>query len=225
MTSTRTNKRQTKLDDHFVDVDIIDMLEDDAVEPSSSEDVAAQSAAAEEPPATSGSKKPARRRATSGYEPATVRKLAQQYPDTYWQHHAESDSGMVNFVDEGERALHCIKEANIHDQGPITGMKLSPDGTILATFCNVGCVKLWDLEDWRLLRHLRDTEESNIDEFYVGQFTPDQTRLVVAGKLKDRTRWSDADEDNHIMATPIKVRMPYAWRVMQLMRRGRYSTC
>jgi hypothetical protein len=48
-------------------------------------------------------------------------------------------------------------------------------------------------------------QESNIDEFYVGQFTPDQTRLIVAGKLKDRNRWSEADEDNHIMETPIKV--------------------
>jgi hypothetical protein len=45
--------------------------------------------------------------------------MAQQYPDTYWQHHAESDSGMINFVNEEQYPLYCIKEANIHDQGRI----------------------------------------------------------------------------------------------------------
>ncbi|KAI8052998.1 WD40-repeat-containing domain protein [Syncephalis plumigaleata] len=206
MTVTRTSKRQTKLADHFVNVDIIDMLDEENVDPSSSEEFVTSPTLTQ--PNTAGktsSVKVTKKRATSGYEPTIVRKMAQQYPDPYWQHHAESDSGMINFVNEEQHPLYCIKEANIHDQGPITGMKLSPDGTMLATFCNVGCVKLWDLEDWSLLRHLRDTEESNIDEFYVGQFTPDQTRLIVAGKLKDRNRWSEADEDNHIMETPIKI--------------------
>ncbi|KAI9599559.1 WD40-repeat-containing domain protein [Syncephalis fuscata] len=209
MANTRTSKRQSKIAEHFVDVDIIDMLEDELV-PSSGDDfvdsaITTTTKDSEDNEKTATVKKVPKKRATSGYEPAAVRKLAQKYPDQYWQHHAESDSGMVNFVDEQEQALYCITEATIHDQGPITGMKLSPDGTMLATFCNVGCVKLWDLEDWRLLRHLRDTEEPNIDEFYVGQFTPNQAHLIVAGKLKNRAFWSETDDDNHIMSTPIKI--------------------
>ena len=48
-------------------------------------------------------------------------------------------------------------------------------------------------------------QEENLDEFYVGRFTPDMTKIAVAGKLKDPKRWSEEDEDNHILPCPIKV--------------------
>lgn len=87
-------------------------------------------------------------------------------------------------------------------------MTLSADGTLLATFSNIGAVKIWDIErDFRLVRKLRDTEETNIDEFYCGKFASDsQELLVTGGKLKDRHRWSAQDEDNHILHCPIKVK-------------------
>ena len=44
--------------------------------------------------------------------------------------------------------------------GPITGMILSPDGTMLATFCNVGTTKIWDTSDFKLIQKLRDAEVS-----------------------------------------------------------------
>jgi WD40 repeat protein len=48
-------------------------------------------------------------------------------------------------------------------------------------------------------------KEPNIDEFYVGRFTPSGNHLVVGGKLKDRLRWSEQDDDNHILPCPLKV--------------------
>ena len=85
-------------------------------------------------------------------------------------------------------------------------MTLSPDGTLLATFSSVGFIKLWDVtNEFKMVRRLRDSRETNIEEFYCGQFVDSQELLVAGGKLKDRFRWSAQDEDNHIMPCPVKV--------------------
>ena len=86
-------------------------------------------------------------------------------------------------------------------------MHLSPEGSILATFSCTGCIKLWEMDSWGLIQDLRDQKEPNIDEFYVGRFTPDGEHIIVGGKLKDRKRWSHEDDDNHILACPLKVRL------------------
>lgn len=90
----------------------------------------------------------------------------------------------------------------------IIGMALSADGTMLATFSNIGAVKIWDVEnEFKLIQKLRDPDEKHIDEFYCGHFTSDmQDHIVTGGKLKDRHRWSAEDEDNHILPCPIKVK-------------------
>ncbi|KAG0210288.1 hypothetical protein BGX28_009444 [Mortierella sp. GBA30] len=137
------------------------------------------------------------------FNPSYVYSLARQYPDNYWRHHAESKSGMINKISE-DHPLQLV-DCNIHDQAPITGMVLSPDGTMLATFCNLGSVRIWSLEDYSLLKTLRDTKEEHIDEFYVGTFVPDQTKLLVGGKRKDRNNWSEADEDNNILPCALKL--------------------
>ena len=50
----------------------------------------------------------------------------------------------------------------------ITGMSLSPDGNLLATFCSIGAIKIWDVADnFRLLRKLRDNDEVQIDELQI----------------------------------------------------------
>lgn len=93
---------------------------------------------------------------------------------------------------------------NISDQGAITGMTLSKDGALLATFSNTGSIKIWDIQDdFKLLRNIRDSLEDQIDEFYCGQFIGDY--IITAGKLKDRHRWSTEDSDNHILPCPIKI--------------------
>ncbi|KAF9951665.1 hypothetical protein BGZ72_006880 [Mortierella alpina] len=137
------------------------------------------------------------------FNPSYVYSLARQYPDNYWKHHAESKSGMINKISE-DHPLQLV-DCNLHDQAPITGMVLSPDGTMLVTFCNLGSARVWSLEDYSLLTTLRDAKEEHIDEFYVGAFVPDQTKILVGGKLKDRNNWSEADEDNNILPCPLKL--------------------
>ncbi|KAL0083572.1 WD40-repeat-containing domain protein [Phycomyces blakesleeanus] len=139
------------------------------------------------------------------FDPNHVEELRKVNPDTYWQYHADREYQMIDNINENNQleAVPC----NISDQAAITSMCLSPDGTLLATFSNIGAVKIWDIaDDFNLIRKLRDTEEKHIDEFYCGQFVSDsQNLLVTGGKLKDRHRWSVEDEDNHILPCSIKI--------------------
>ncbi|KAI9250449.1 WD40-repeat-containing domain protein [Phascolomyces articulosus] len=131
--------------------------------------------------------------------------LTQSNPDSFWQFHADSGYGMINQMNDTSSLTPV--PTNMSDQAAITSMTLSSDGTLLATFSNIGAVKIWDIEnDFKLVRKLRDIEEVNIDEFYCGKFASEsQELLVTGGKLKDRHRWSNEDEDNHILRCPIKI--------------------
>ncbi|CAO3636618.1 unnamed protein product [Mucor hiemalis] len=76
---------------------------------------------------------------------------------------------------------------------------------MLATFSSIGSIKIFEAgNDFTLLRKLRDTEETQIDEFYCGTFTSNGL-MAVGGKLKDRHRWSEEDGDNHILPCDIKI--------------------
>ncbi|KAJ1952549.1 hypothetical protein EC988_003498, partial [Linderina pennispora] len=145
------------------------------------------------------------------FDPAEIAALKEQYPDQYWTqltHPASTDAsdpmgGPIDYIDE-EHPLELIP-TNIADQMALTGIALSPDGTLLATLGSSGQIHIWDTESFECLATLRDKSEPNIDEFFVGQFTPTGEYLVVGGKLKDRKRWSEADEDNHILPCPLKI--------------------
>ncbi|KAJ2007288.1 hypothetical protein GGI04_000593 [Coemansia thaxteri] len=151
------------------------------------------------------------------FDPEELKAFAQRYPDPYWRELAQpveppmaQDSaaaaellGRIDFIDENH-PLELLPHS-ITDQMALTGMALSPDGTLLATFGSSGHVHVWDTETFECLTTLRDRGEANIDEFFVGQFTPNSEYLIVGGKLKDRKRWSEADEDNHIMPCPLKI--------------------
>ncbi|KAG2223512.1 hypothetical protein INT45_000832 [Circinella minor] len=139
------------------------------------------------------------------YNLERCQELASTHPDSFWQFHADSGYNMINTINE--TSLLEPVPTNMSDQAAITSMTLSSDGTLLATFSNIGAVKIWDIEnDFKLVRKLRDMEEENIDEFYCGKFASDtQELLVTGGKLKDRHRWSSQDEDNHILPCPIKI--------------------
>jgi WD40 repeat protein len=110
---------------------------------------------------------------------------------------------MIDAINE-ENPLESIA-CNISDQSAISSMSLSEDGTLLATYSSVGCVKIWEIASgFPMLRKLRDLEEKNIDEFYCGTFTPNGF-MAVAGKIKNRHRWSEEDGDNHILPCDIKI--------------------
>ncbi|KAI7906648.1 WD40-repeat-containing domain protein [Cokeromyces recurvatus] len=137
------------------------------------------------------------------YDPKVVSQLCQEYPDHYWQFYADRYAMMDTI--NADNPLKVLP-FDISDQGAITGMTLSQDGTLLATFSNVGAIKIWDvLSNFQLLRKIRDQAETQIDEFYCGQFLGEEGLLVTGGKLKDRHRWSAEDGDNHILPCPLKV--------------------
>ncbi|KAI8364922.1 WD40-repeat-containing domain protein [Blakeslea trispora] len=139
----------------------------------------------------------------SVFDPDEIKQLSQDYPDDYWRFHADSGYDMINQINSKHPLIAL--PVDICDQGAITGMVLSKDGNMLATFSNVGAIKVWDVQDnFRLLRKIRDTKETQIDEFYCGHIL-DCGLLVTGGKLKDRHRWSTEDNDNHILPCPIKI--------------------
>ncbi|CDS14390.1 hypothetical protein LRAMOSA06559 [Lichtheimia ramosa] len=138
------------------------------------------------------------------YDPVAVEALAKQYPDSYWQFHADTGFSMMDVINEKYpvKALNY----NLGDHGPVTAMTLSPDGVMLATFSSTGAIQLWDIADnFKLLRRIRDRGETQIEEFYCGKFSNDQELIVAGGKLKNRSVWSSQDDDNHILPCPIKI--------------------
>jgi WD40 repeat protein len=138
------------------------------------------------------------------YDPEKVKQLSEQYPDTYWRFHADSGYGMINPINSNYQ-LQTLPN-NIHDHGPITGMTLSDDGKLLATFCNMGSIKVWDIDkNFNLMRNMRDASETQIEEFYCGQFLAEHQLLVAGGKLKARHKWSYEDNDNFILGCDIKI--------------------
>ncbi|CAH1760430.1 137_t:CDS:10 [Entrophospora sp. SA101] len=137
------------------------------------------------------------------YDAIEVKKLSKEFPDNYWQFHANSGHGMINYINE-QNPLELL-DVKATDYGPISGMVLSPDGTMLASFSNFGVIKIWDTTELTMLQTMRDTEEKNIEEYYVGKFAPTHTHLIAGGKLKDRYKWEYKEEDNHILPCPLKI--------------------
>ncbi|KAI9249858.1 WD40-repeat-containing domain protein [Helicostylum pulchrum] len=129
--------------------------------------------------------------------------LANEYPDKYWKFHADAEYDMIDLINH-THALESIP-CNVSDQSAISSMTLSDDGALLATFSSIGSVKVWNVADnFELLRKIRDTEETQIDEFYCGAFTPNGL-LAVGGKRKNRHHWSTEDNDNFILNCDIKL--------------------
>jgi WD40 repeat protein len=135
------------------------------------------------------------------FNPSYVHGLAEQFPDEYW---GESWEGK-NFEMIDEKQDLKLIESHINDKAPILGLHLSRDGELLATFSTLGLIKIWDTTTFELLQELRDVDEENLDEFYVGQFSADSALMIAGGKLKDKKRWSYDDDDNHILPCPIRI--------------------
>ncbi|KAI8817526.1 WD40-repeat-containing domain protein [Fimicolochytrium jonesii] len=133
--------------------------------------------------------------------------LADAFPDGYWTRLPGPDNESLTLIDHINEAqpLTLHPSADVRDHGHITSMVQSPDGRMLATFSSLGTVRVWDCETWTQIQLLKDEEEKNIDEFYCGRFTENMDRIVVGGKLKDPLKWSEEDNDNHILPCPLKI--------------------
>lgn len=137
---------------------------------------------------------------TKKFDPFLIAKLSYQFMDLYWR---QDYSKCIDLITTSQALVSS--STSMQDQGPIYNMALSPDGKFLATFCQLGHVKLWDLSNFQLLATIRDRDEVDIDEFYTGAFSPDQNFIVVGGKRKDRKFWSEDDDDNRILPCTLKV--------------------
>ncbi|KAJ3397589.1 hypothetical protein HDU92_006384 [Lobulomyces angularis] len=161
--------------------------------------------------------KKAKIQAVKKYEldPQILKELSALYPDTincYKNKNIEVENNFENekFV---ENKIEYVNNLNtlelkyeVAESGPISSMDLSTDGNLIATFCSTGSTKIWDVDTGNLLKNLRDKNEINIEEHYVGKFLRDDDSLIcVGGKLKDRKSWSNEDDDNQILPCPIKI--------------------
>ncbi|PVV01159.1 hypothetical protein BB560_004434 [Smittium megazygosporum] len=128
-----------------------------------------------------------------------------KYPDYYWKEKFlfPECEGPIQHISK-QNPLELLP-VSITEQGPIIGIELSDCGSMLATFSSTGSIKIWDTESFSLLKKIRDHSEENIEEFYVGQFTPDGKYILAAGKLKNRKKWSKTDDDNHILPSSLKI--------------------
>jgi WD40 repeat protein len=127
-----------------------------------------------------------------------AQQLATAYPDNAWKHWPPLD--LIN-----QNHPMRLLTTKLKHSAPVFGIAISFDGSLIATSTLLGMVYLWDVSDWKLLKVLRDTKEPNIEEIYVMQFIPDNTKLFCAGVLKSRHLWDLRDEDNKVESGPIKL--------------------
>ena len=130
------------------------------------------------------------------FDSSEVETLSAKYPDSWWE-----KKPAIQIINE----KHPLRiETKLQHPGAVYAAKWSNDGTCIATVSTIGTIRIWDAVTFKLLLDLRDPTEIQIDEFFVCEWTPDDSRLFVGGKLKNRHRWSDDDDDNSVLPCPIK---------------------
>jgi len=134
------------------------------------------------------------------FNPNRVQSLAAEFPDSWF---VEFESGNPIEYINADHTL-SLKKTLTHP-GAVYHMQLSTDYTMLATCSTLGSVRIWDISTWEMLFELRDEEEINIEEFFVVCWTENCHHIIAAGRLKNRKRWSEQDDDNEILPCPIKI--------------------
>jgi len=128
-----------------------------------------------------------------------VQQLAAESPDKYWR---KQNGNPIDYIDQN---YPLLLHKTLDHPGSIYCMKLSPDFSVLASASNLGTIRLWNVSNWSLIVELRDHKEENIEEFYTLCWSDDGRHILAAGKIKNRKKWCEEDEDNHICPCPIKV--------------------
>jgi WD40 repeat protein len=58
-------------------------------------------------------------------------------------------------------------------------MSWSADGSLLASASSLGTVRIWKVDDWKMVKELKDKNETNIEEFFMAVFSPDGTKVIT----------------------------------------------
>jgi WD40 repeat protein len=96
---------------------------------------------------------------TKFIDPKEMAELANAHPDLYWNNLSLKNSKDAMIFDiNADHPLELIKHADIRDNGLILGMTLSSDGTMLATFSNMGSCLIWDLGTFTQIAALKDEQ-------------------------------------------------------------------
>lgn len=54
--------------------------------------------------------------------------------------------------------------------GQILGMSLSPDGTLLATYSNMGSAQIWEMDTYQQVQSLRDQTVRLLCKIYIALY-------------------------------------------------------
>jgi WD40 repeat protein len=96
--------------------------------------------------------------------------------------------------------LHKFTEWNT--RGSVPFLSISPNGLYLASCSTGGFITIYDIESNNPVATLTDTDTTHIEEYLCCAWY-DSTSLFVGGKRKDRSRWNDIDDDNHLIPSEI----------------------
>ena len=109
-----------------------------------------------------------------------------------------SGDGLIKLWDV--KTGKCIKTLYEKGEQHISGTAFSPDGKLLAAFYQTGEVKVWDLETFELRFETR-----NCGWLKDLTFSPDSTKIAVAGECRDPKKWYGIyREDESVMIWDIR---------------------
>lgn len=110
-------------------------------------------------------------------------------PDGHWmvlaqvQGSSTADPIVVRLID------HQFVDALRGHQGTVLSVVFSRDSTRVATACEDGKIRIWSVQDWKLLQTL----SGHIGPVHWVEFSPDGKWLVSGGEDKSVRTWSVAD--------------------------------
>lgn len=181
---------QQEEDDYYDEMEIVELHS----EPSPTVPVYKTRSSSREP-----KYKAPKRRSHVVFEPFRLDELKAENPDDY----DVENLPPISFINK-HHPLDLIK-TNLSHPGGVMRLVWSTDLTKLASVSTLGTIRIWNIEDWSLIKELKDKDEPNIEEFFALQWSPDDTKLIVAGKHKDRKKWDPEEEDFTSQAAAIKI--------------------
>eukprot|EP01114_Cavostelium_apophysatum_P022749 TRINITY_DN8336_c0_g1_i1.p1 TRINITY_DN8336_c0_g1~~TRINITY_DN8336_c0_g1_i1.p1 ORF type:complete len:617 (+),score=168.47 TRINITY_DN8336_c0_g1_i1:139-1989(+) len=153
----------------------------------------------EDPAESEDIAKPKKRKKVNSFDSKKLARCREENSDFDLEDYSSIPIKLIN----KENPLKLLTKLN--HSADVFSMSWSNDASMLATVSNLGTVRIWNTDDWQLLKEILDKSEKNIIDYYSVCFTPDDAKVIVGGRSKSRKKWSDAEEDNEVMPSPIKI--------------------